>query len=70
MSERTNELLAQLVVLQSRQVVAQEKALENQQVLIERQRRALRRRFPHLIGLILLLYGPYRFPWIRYFSRR
>lgn len=71
MSERTNELLTQLVALQSRQIAVQEAALENQQVQMERQRRVLRRAFPLLIGLIVLLsYGPYLFQWIRYFSQR
>jgi|GEM_PF-1802819 len=71
MSERTNELLTQLVALQSRQIAVQEAALENQQVQMERQRRVLRRTIPLLVGLIVLLsYGPYLFQWIRYFSQR
>ena len=70
-SERTNELLTQLVALQSRQIAVQEAALENQQVQMERQRRVLRRTIPLLVGLIVLLsYGPYLFQWIRYFSQR
>jgi len=71
MSERTNELLTELVALQSRQIAVQEAALENQQVQMERQRRVLRRTIPLLVGLIVLLsYGPYLFQWIRYFSQR
>jgi len=71
MSERTNELLTELVALQSRQIAVQEAARENQQVQMERQRRVLRRTIPLLVGLIVLLsYGPYLFQWIRYFSQR
>ena len=71
LTERTNELLAQLVELQGRQIAVLEAQLENQQIALERQRSALRRSFPLVIGLVVLIaYGPYLFQWARYLLQR
>lgn len=71
MTERTNELLAQLVELQGRQITVLEAQLENQRIALERQRSVLRRSFPLVIGvMVLIVYGPYLFQWARYLLQR
>jgi len=54
MTERTNELLAQLVELQGRQIGVLEAQLENQRIALERQQSILRRSFPLLVVVMVL----------------
>lgn len=71
MTERTNELLAQLVELQGRQIGVLEAQLENQRIALERQQSILRRSFPLLaVVMVLIVYGPYLFQWARYLLQR
>jgi hypothetical protein len=71
MTERTNELLAQLVELQGRQIGVLEAQLDNQRIALARQQSILRRSFPLLVVvMVLIVYGPYLFQWARYLLQR
>ena len=71
MTARTDELLAQLVELQRRQLAAQEAAIANQRLMLERQQRIVRRGIPLILGFMALaLYGPYLVQLARYYAQR
>ncbi len=70
MSQQTEILLAELLEVQRRMLVAQEAVVANQRELLERQRRVLRQTVPLFAVLLLVIVGPYLWNLIAYVVNR